>query len=57
MAIPDQFRISQFIKEFNQKWMGNGKTMPQMLTVIIPNDHGADERPACRVSIQGKLYG
>jgi len=45
MAIPDQFRISQFIKEFDEKWMGNGKTMPKMLTVIIPNDHGANERP------------
>jgi DNA-binding beta-propeller fold protein YncE len=45
MAIPDQFRITQFIKEFNEKWIGQGKTMPQMLTVIIPNDHGADERP------------
>jgi YVTN family beta-propeller protein len=46
MAIPDQFRISQFIKEFEEKWMGDGKTMPQILTVIIPNDHGANERPA-----------
>jgi len=45
MAIPDQFRISQFIKEFDEKWIGEGKTMPQILTVIIPNDHGADERP------------
>jgi YVTN family beta-propeller protein len=45
MAIPDQFRISQFIREFDNKWMGKGRTMPQMLTVIIPNDHGADERP------------
>jgi YVTN family beta-propeller protein len=45
MAIPDQFRISQFISEFNEKWIGPGKTMPPMLTVIIPNDHGANERP------------
>ena len=45
MAIPDQFRISQFIREFEDKWMGNGKKMPLMLTVIIPNDHGANERP------------
>ena len=45
MAIPDQFRITQFIKEFNEKWTGGGKIMPQMLTVIIPNDHGANERP------------
>lgn len=46
MSIPDQYRVSQFIKEFNEKWTGAGKTMPQMLTVIIPNDHGAGERPA-----------
>jgi YVTN family beta-propeller protein len=44
-SIPDQFRVSQFIKEFDEKWMGEGKIMPQVLTVIIPNDHGADERP------------
>jgi len=44
-SIPDQFRISQFIKEFDEKWMGAGKTMPQLITVIIPNDHGANERP------------
>ncbi len=45
MAIPDQHRVNQFIGEFREKWMGEGKKMPQMLTVIIPNDHGADERP------------
>jgi len=45
MAIPDQFRVDNIKKEFNEKW-GSGKaTMPQMLTVILPNDHGADERP------------
>ncbi|MDD5151144.1 MAG: bifunctional YncE family protein/alkaline phosphatase family protein [Flavobacterium sp.] len=43
--IPDQFRISQFIKEFNAKWMGGNEVMPPFTTVIIPNDHGADERP------------
>jgi YVTN family beta-propeller protein len=44
-SIPDQFRIDMFIKEFNEKWINSGKSMPQMLTVIIPNDHGAGERP------------
>jgi YVTN family beta-propeller protein len=45
MAIPDQFRVDMFIKEFNERWMGEGKTMPQVITIIIPNDHGAGERP------------
>lgn len=44
-AIPDQFRISQFIKEFDEKWNKTGVEMPSMITVIIPNDHGASERP------------
>ncbi|MDP4680440.1 MAG: hypothetical protein NWS46_08755 [Cyclobacteriaceae bacterium] len=45
MAIPDQFRIDQFIKEFDKKWINGTDTMPAIITVIIPNDHGADERP------------
>jgi YVTN family beta-propeller protein len=44
MAIPDQFRIDQFIREFNAKWADND-SMPSVLTVIIPNDHGASDRP------------
>lgn len=45
MAIPDQFRVNQFIKEFDEKWMKPGTEMPSIITVILPNDHGADERP------------
>ncbi len=44
MAIPDQFRIDQFIKEFDKKWLKGKDTMPSLITVIIPNDHGAGER-------------
>jgi YVTN family beta-propeller protein len=44
MAIPDQFRITQFTREFNEKWTGKGKDLPRVLTVILPNDHGAGER-------------
>ena len=46
MAIPDQYRASQFIGEFNEKWTGGGRGLPGMITVILPNDHGAGERPA-----------
>ena len=45
MAIPDQFRIDQFIREFNVKWMSGVAEMPALITVIIPNDHGAGDRP------------
>ena len=45
MAIPDQFRIDMFVKEFNEKWMTGDADMPALITVIIPNDHGAGDRP------------
>ncbi|MEN8124037.1 MAG: bifunctional YncE family protein/alkaline phosphatase family protein [Bacteroidota bacterium] len=44
-AIPDQFRIDQFIKEFDEKWNKGKDNMPAFMTVIIPNDHGAGDRP------------
>lgn len=43
-SIPDQFRVDMFIKEFNERWAGEGKTLPSFLTVYLPNDHGARER-------------
>jgi len=45
MAIPDQFRIHQFQQEFEEKWIKPGKEMPSIITVILPQDHGAGERP------------
>jgi YVTN family beta-propeller protein len=45
MAIPDQFRIDQFIKEFDSKWSNGQDLMPAFTTIIIPNDHGAGDRP------------
>ncbi len=45
MAIPDQYRVDRFIGEFNQRWMTGKEALPQVLTVILPNDHGAGERP------------
>jgi len=45
MAIPDQFRIDQFIEEFDQRWIAGEDSMPAIITVIIPNDHGAGDRP------------
>ncbi len=44
-GIPDQFRIDMFLKEFNDRWMGEGKTMPSVITIMVPNDHGSGERP------------
>jgi hypothetical protein len=45
MAIPDQFRVDMFIEEFRERWLDEGKALPNVLTVLLPNDHGAGERP------------
>lgn len=45
MAIPDQFRADMFIKEFSEKFVGEGKEMPRFLPLMLPADHGAGERP------------
>jgi DNA-binding beta-propeller fold protein YncE len=44
-AIPDQFRIDQFMREFDSRWIHGKDPMPALITVIIPNDHGAEDRP------------
>ena len=44
-SIPDQFRADMFIKEFKEKWIDGDKEMPAVVTAIVPNDHGAGERP------------
>jgi YVTN family beta-propeller protein len=44
-SIPDQFRVDMLIKEFNERWSGPGAELPAFLTVYLPNDHGAGERP------------
>ena len=44
--IPDQFRMEQFETEFTKKWIDGKENMPQLLTMQVPNDHGAGPRPA-----------
>lgn len=44
-SIPDQFRVDMFIQESNERWSGEGKSLPSFLTIYLPNDHGARERP------------
>ena len=45
MAIPDQFRIDMFIEEYTNRWADGSNELPQMMTIIVPNDHGAGNRP------------
>ena len=43
--IPDQFRMDMFEKEFHEKWASNKEPFPRVITMMLPNDHGAGERP------------
>jgi DNA-binding beta-propeller fold protein YncE len=43
--IPDQFRMEQFESEFTKMWLTRKKSMPQLITMQVPNDHGARPRP------------
>ncbi len=43
--IPDQFRVDNFIEEFRKRWIDGGEELPPILTMMLPNDHGAGERP------------
>ncbi len=44
--IPDQFRMEQFEGEFTRMWLKGKERMPQLVTLQLPNDHTAEERPA-----------
>jgi len=46
MNIPDQYRMDQFENEFTDKWIKGREKLPSLLTMQVPNDHGAKERPA-----------
>lgn len=43
--VPDQFRMDKFEEIFTKNWLKGGAEMPQLLTILLPNDHGAGTRP------------
>jgi YVTN family beta-propeller protein len=45
MNIPDQFRMDQFEAEFTKKWIRGKQAMPSLVTMQVPNDHTAGNRP------------
>ena len=42
--IPDQFRMKQFEDEFTKKWLNGKDSLPQLITMMLPNDHTASPR-------------
>jgi len=45
MAIPDQFRVDMFEEELSQRWESGQEPFPRLITMVLPNDHLAAERP------------
>lgn len=45
MNIPDQFRVEQFERNFTKLFLAEGTTMPQLITLQLPNDHTTGPRP------------
>jgi len=43
--IPDQFRVDMFELDLKEKWLSGAEPFPSIITMSLPNDHGATERP------------
>ncbi len=43
--IPDQFRVDMFERDLEERWLSGTEPFPQVITMSLPNDHGAGERP------------
>ncbi len=46
MAIPDQFRVDMFEEELRDRWILGRESFPQLITMVLPNDHLTVEHPA-----------
>ncbi|MDR1989175.1 MAG: bifunctional YncE family protein/alkaline phosphatase family protein, partial [Acidobacteriaceae bacterium] len=45
-AIPDQYRIDMFEQELRDRWLSGKEPFPQLVTMVLPNDHMTDPHPA-----------
>ncbi|WP_158633607.1 bifunctional YncE family protein/alkaline phosphatase family protein [Tautonia sociabilis] len=44
-SIPDQYRIDEFERELDERFLSGDRPFPRLITMMIPNDHGARPRP------------
>ncbi len=44
MNIPDQFRVEMFERELNERWLSGKEKFPNVITMMLPADHGQGER-------------
>ena len=43
--IPDQFRVDMFELDLKERWLSGSEPFLRIITMSLPNDHGAGERP------------
>jgi YVTN family beta-propeller protein len=46
MAIPDQYRVDVFEQELRERWASGREPFPQLVTMVLPQDHLAEPHPA-----------
>jgi YVTN family beta-propeller protein len=46
MAIPDQYRMDMFEEELRDRWLSGKEPFPQLVTMVLTNDHMTKEHPA-----------
>lgn len=44
-SIPDQYRVQQFKKEFEERYVSGKEALPQFIYIWLPDDHTAKPRP------------
>lgn len=44
-SIPDQYRVDMFERELEDRWLSGREEFPRLITLMLPNDHAAGERP------------
>jgi hypothetical protein len=45
MAIPDQYRVDVFEQELRERWESGREPFPQLLTMVLPQDHLTEPHP------------
>ena len=45
MAIPDQYRVDMFERDFRERWESGKEPFPSLVTMVLPQDHLTDEHP------------
>jgi len=45
MAIPDQYRVDVFEQELRERWESGREPFPQLVTMVLPQDHLTEPHP------------